>query len=161
MAESEFALVRDYLEAASNKPLTARGLLFHDNELYAMFADLAVRQRDETALCQYAPLAEETANRDEHILHQAGAHRAWGMLHRLQGEYAAAEARLNQALELFQVLETRWQIGRTLYELGELAQARTDPAGARAYFSRALVMFEEMKAVPDMARTQAALESLD
>ena len=121
MAESEFALVRDYLEAASNKPLTARGLLFHDNELYAMFADLAVQQRDEAALRQYAQLAEATAARDGHMLHQASAHRAWGVLHWLQADYAAAKARLNQALELFQGLETRWQIGRTLYELGELA----------------------------------------
>lgn len=161
MAESEFALVRDYLEAASNKPLTARGLLFHDNELYAMFADLAVQQRDEAALRQYAQLAEATAARDGHILHQASAHRAWGVLHWLQADYEAAKARLNQALELFQGLETRWQIGRTLYELGELAQAQTDPVSARDYFSHALASFEEMKAVPDMVRTRAALESLD
>ncbi|MGD2048133.1 MAG: tetratricopeptide repeat protein [Chloroflexota bacterium] len=161
MAEGEFALVRDYLKAAGSKPLTARGLLFHDNELYALFADLAVQQRDEMALRQYTPLAEETAVRDDHILHQASANRAWGVLHRLQGEYAASEARLNQALALFQGLDTRWQLGRTLYELGELAQARTDPFGARDYFSRALASFKEMKAVPDMARTQAALASLD
>jgi tetratricopeptide (TPR) repeat protein len=161
LAEGEFALVWDYLEAAGSKPLSARGLLFHDNELYALCLDLAVRRRDEAALRQYAPLAEETAVHDGHILHQAGAHRAWGVLHRLQGEYAAAEARLLQALELFQGLGTRWQIGRTLYELGELAQARTDPAGALDYFSRALAMFEEMQAVPDIERTQAALASLD
>jgi hypothetical protein len=41
-----------------------------------------------------------------------------------------------------------------------LAQARTDPVSARDYFSRALAMFEEMKAVPDITRTQAALASL-
>jgi len=161
MAEGEFALVKDYLEAASNKPVSARGLLFHDDELYAMNLDLAVRLRDEATLGQYAPLAEETAVRDGHILHQASAHRAWGVLHRIQGDYGAAETRLNQALMLFQGLEARWQIGRTLYELGELAQARTDPIGARDYFSRALASFKEMKAVPDMARTQAALASLD
>lgn len=161
MAEGEFALVRDYLEAAGSKPVSARGLLFHDDELYAMNLDLAVRLCDEVALGQYAPLAEETAVRDGHILHQASAHRAWGLLHRLQGDYEAAETRLNRALALFKGLETRWQIGRTLYELGELAQARSDPAGARDYFSRALASFKEMKAVPDMARTQAALASLD
>jgi tetratricopeptide (TPR) repeat protein len=161
MAEGEFALVKDYLEAASNKPVSARGLLFHDDELYAMNLDLAVRLRDEATLGQYAPLAEETAVRDGHILHQASAHRAWGVLHRLQGDYEAAESRLNRALELFQGLEARWQIGRTLYELGELAQAWSDPTSARDYFSRALASFKEMKAVPDMARTQVALASLD
>lgn len=161
MAESEFALLENYLAAAKKKPVSSRGLLFHDNELYAMFADLAVRQGDESALRQYAPLAEETASRDGHILHQASAHRAWGVLHRLQGEHAAAEARLNQALELFRGLGTRWQIGRTLYELGDLAQAQADPISARDYFSHAMASFEEMKAVPDMARTRAALDSLD
>ncbi len=126
-----------------------------------MYLDLAVRQRDKAALRRYAPLAEESAVRDGHFLHQASVHRAWGVLYRLQGEYAAAEARLNQALEQFQELETRWQIGRTLFELGELAQARTDPVAARNYFSGALAAFGGMKAVPDMVRTQAALESLE
>ncbi len=133
----------------------------NETELYFMFVDLAVLQHDEAALRQYAPLAEETANRDGHLLLQASAHRAWGVMHRLQREYMAAETRLNQALELFQGLETRWQIGRTLFELAEVAVGRTDPAGARDYFSRALAAFEEIGAVPDMARTQAALESLD
>ena len=161
MAEGEFALVRNHLEVAGSKPATARGLLFHDTELYSMYLDLAVLQRDEATLRQYAPLAEETAARDGHILHQASAHRAWGVLHPLQGEYTAAETRLNQALELFEGLETRWQIGRTLFELAEVARDRADPAEARDYFLRALAAFEEMGAVPDMARTQAALESLD
>ena len=160
VAEGEFALVRDHLAVAGSKPVSARGLLFHDNELYAMFVDLAVRHRDEATLRQYAPLAEEAALRDGHILYQAGAHRAWGVLHRLQGEYVVAEIRLNQALALFQGLETHWQIGRTLFELAEVALGRTDPAEARNYFSRALAAFEEMSAMPDMARTQVALESL-
>ena len=161
MAEGEFALVKAHLEAASNKPVVMRGLLVNDNELYFMLTDLAVQQRDETALRHYAPLAEETAVRDGHILYQASAQRAWGVMQRLAGEYAEAEARLTQALEIFQKLETRWQIGRTLYELAELARAQTNPAKARTYFSRALVAFEEIGAKPDAARTQAALGSLD
>ena len=161
MAAGEFAQLRDYLKAVANTPVTARGLLFHDTELYAMHLDVAVRQRDEVALRQYAPLAEETAIRDEHVLHEASAHRAWGVLHRLQGEYAAAEARLSRALEQFQGLESRWQIGRTLYELGKLAQARTDAASAHDYFARALTAFEEMNAAPDIERTRAALASLE
>ena len=160
MAEGEFALVGDYLARASKKPASASGLLLHDNELYAMLADLAVRQRDQAGLGQYAPLAEAMAVRDDHVLNQAIAHRAWGVLHRLQGEFAAAEARLGRALDLYQGLQTGWQIGRTLYELGELAQARNDPAGARDCYARSLAAFKEMKAVPDMARAQAALASL-
>ncbi len=118
---------------------------------------MAVLQRDEAALHQHAPLAEEMAMRDGHTLYQASAHRAFGVMQRLAGDYAEAEVRLNQALELFEGLDTRWQIGRTLFELAEVALGRTDPDQARDYFSRALASFEEIGAVPDMARTQAAL----
>jgi tetratricopeptide (TPR) repeat protein len=160
MAEGEFALVKEHLEAASSKPISAWGQLVNETVLYFMLADIAVQERDEAALRQYAPLAEETANRDGHLLFQAVAHRAWGVMHRLQGEYADAETRLNQALELFQGLETRWQIGRTLYELAELAQARSDTAESHDYFSLALAAFEEIGAMPDVARTQAALKGV-
>jgi tetratricopeptide (TPR) repeat protein len=160
MAEGEFALVRDYLEAAGNKPVSARGLLFHDNELYAMHVDLATRRYDETDLRHYAPLAQETADRDGHQLYQAVAHRAWGVLHRLQGEHGAAERRLRQALALFQELETRWQIGRTLFELAALYRTMEQMDVARDYLAAALAVFEEMGAMPDLVRTQAALASL-
>ena len=160
MAEGEFALVKDHLEAAGKMPVSSRGFLMNETERFFLLADLAVLERDAVALRQYAPPAEEMARRDGHILFQASAHRAWGVLHRLNGDYAEAEVRLNQALELFQGLETRWQIGRTFYELAELALARTDTAEARDYFSLALVAFEGIRAVPDAERTQAALASL-
>ena len=161
MAEGEFALVKDYLEAAGKTPLETRGMPINDNELYFMLADLAVLQRDEVALRQYAPLAEQAAERDGHMLFQASAQRALGVLHRLAGDHAKAETHLQQALQIFEELETRWQIGRTLAELGELATARADPAQARDYYVRALESFTEMEAVPDMARTQAVLDLLD
>jgi len=155
MAEGEFALVRQHLEIALSKSAAWVG----EHDLYAMLADAAVQQRDEAALRHYAPLAEEAAARYGHTLYQAIAHRAWGVVHRLAGAHAEAEARLNQALELFRGLDTRWQIGRTLFELGELARARDDSAGAREHFARALAAFEEMKAAPDAARARAALEA--
>jgi len=155
MAEGEFALVRHYLEIALSKSAAWVG----EHDLYAMLADAAAQQRDEAALRQYAPLAEEAAARYDHKLYQAVAHRAWGVTHRLAGDYAEAEARLNQALELFRGLDTRWQIGRTLFELGELAAARGEAAVAREQLSLALTAFEEMKAAPDAARARAALEA--
>ena len=161
MAEGEFALVKDHLETAGKMPISSRGFLMNETERYFLLADLAVLERDAVALRQYAPLAEEMAQRDGHILFQASAHRAWGVLNRLTGDYAQAEARLNQALELFQELETGWQIGRTLYELAELAITRVDHTEARDYFTRALVAFEEIGAKPDAVRTREALRSLD
>ena len=156
MAEGEFALVQKYLEIAVHK--TAAWVGEHD--LYAMLADAAVLQRDESALQKYAPLAEEFASRYDHKLYQAIAHRAWGVAHRLTGQYPEAESRLNQALELFEQMETRWQIGRTLVELGELALSRADNVTAREHFTRALSAFEVTGALPDVARTREKIALL-
>jgi tetratricopeptide (TPR) repeat protein len=156
MGEGEFTLIRQHLEAALNLSLSWVG----DHDVYAALTDAASRQGDETAIRQYAPQAEELAVRYGHTLYQAIAHRAWSVAHRLAGEYSEAEARLNQALDLFSGLNTRWQMGRTLFELGELAAAQTKAATARDYFTRALAAFEAMRAAPDAARTRAALERL-
>jgi tetratricopeptide (TPR) repeat protein len=153
MAEGEFALVRQYLEIALNKTASWVG----EHDLYAMLADAAAQQRDVAALQQYAPLAEELAARYDHKLYQAIAHRAWGVAHRLAGKYAEAEVRLKQALDLFQQLATPWQIGRTLFELGEVALSRTENTAAQKHFSRALVAFEELGALPDATRTREKL----
>ena len=162
MAEGEFALVRQHMESAIRKPFSQKSLWCHDYDAYAMLADAAAQQRDAVALRQYAPLAEETARRYGHKLYQAIAHRAWGVAHRLAGRsaYAEAEARLNHALALFHELDTRWQVGRTLFELGELALAQNHTANARDHFTRALAAFEAIHAAPDAARTRVALESL-
>lgn len=134
------------------------GTMAHEHDTFAMLADTAMQQRDVAALRQYAPRLEELATRDDHKLYLAIAHRAWGVAHRLAGENEAAEARLKQALELFEGLETRWQIGCTLAELGEVALARSDSEAARDYFSRALATFEALQAVPDWERTREVLE---
>jgi tetratricopeptide (TPR) repeat protein len=157
LAAGEFARVIPILEQALKTPAEWIG----DHDLYAALADVAVRQRDEMALRQYAPLAEELAQRCGHRLYQAVAHRAWGVAHRLAGEYAEAASRLNQALMLFQELDTRWQLGRTWLELGELAAVQGEPTKARACFQHALGLFEAMRAAPDTDRARAALEALD
>src|SRR5512141_1692669 len=108
-----------------------------DHDIYATLVDMAVLQRDEAGIRQYAPHAEELAARYGHSLYQAVTHRAWGVAHRLAGEYPESEGRLSQALSLFSGLNTRWQMGRTLFELGELAVAQKNIDMARDYFTRA------------------------
>ena len=157
----EFALVKQHLEAISHKPAFMWGSLVTDSLVNFMLADLAVLQRDEAALRQHAPLAAETAARDGHMLFQASAQRALGVLYRLTGDYMEAEDHLYQALQTFESLETRWQLGRTLVELGELAAARTDNDQARDYYARAIEAFDAMGAMPDMVRAQAALDRLE
>jgi tetratricopeptide (TPR) repeat protein len=157
LAAGEFARVTPIIEQALQTPSEWIG----NHIFYADLADAAARQCDEPALRKYAPLAEALAQRIGHRLYQAVAHRAWGVAHRLAGEYAEAETRLNQALDLFKALNTRWQIGRTLFELGEVAAASADKTTAYDRFLLALTAFEAMQAAPDVARTRAALESLE
>jgi tetratricopeptide (TPR) repeat protein len=156
MAEGEFALVRQHLEAAL--PQTAEWVGDHD--LYAMLADAAALAGDLTALQRYAPRAEESAVRYDHRLYRAIAHRAFGVTHRLAGEPSRALARLEQALELFSELETSWQTGRTYFELGKLAQGQADASAAARHFTNALAEFERQGAGPDVIRTRAALAEL-
>jgi tetratricopeptide (TPR) repeat protein len=156
MGQGEFALVRQHLERATGASVSWAG----DHDVYAALADAATLQHDEAAIRQYAPRAEELAARYDHVLYQAIAHRAWGVAHRLAGAYPEARARLNQALALFAQLNTSWQTGRALFELGELAVAQASTREARDYFRRALAEFEAMRAAPDVVRTHAMLESL-
>jgi TolA-binding protein len=156
VGEGEFALVRQHMEVS----LHSSSAWIADHDIYATLVDMAALQRDEASIRQYAPQAEELAARYGHSLYQAVTHRAWGVAHWLAGEYPEAEARFNQALDLFNGLNTRWQIGRTLFELGELAAVQRKTNKAREYFTRAHAAFEEMGAAPDAVRTQAALERL-
>jgi tetratricopeptide (TPR) repeat protein len=156
LAEGEFALVRQQLEMALDQKSTWVG----DNDLYAMLVEAAVGRQDVEALEKYLPLLDEAANRYDHLLYQAIAQRGWGVAHRLSGEHKEAAARLDHALQLFQKLGTHWQSARTLVELGELANNRSDTDRAHDYSSQALAIFSEMGAKPDEVRVQTKLSSL-
>ena len=131
----------------------------HDHEIYMSLADTAVELRDADALRKYAQPLENLASRDNHRLYLAIAHRALGVEHRLAGEHAPAETRLRHALELFTKLGTRWQIGRTLFELGELNLTHSRPK-AREFYSQALGAFEEIQAQTSVQQTRTSLISL-
>ena len=131
----------------------------HDHDILMTLADTAVELRDADALRKYAHPLEELASRDDHRLYLAIAHRALGVEHRLAGEGAPAETRLRQALELFTKLGARWQMGRTLFELGELNLIHSRPK-AHEYYSQALGAFEEIQAKINVEQTRTALNSL-
>jgi len=156
IGEGEFALVKQHLDQA----IHASASWVSDHDVLAMLTDVAVLELDQAAIRQYAPQAEELALRYDHKLYQAITHRAWGVAHRLAGEYPQAESRLSTALAIFRRLNTRWQIGRTLFEQGELARSKNEISAAHQAFSLALSAFEEMKAAPDITRTRAALDAL-
>jgi hypothetical protein len=162
MAEGEFALGSEHLGQALRKAsLPAKwGSMPSDLDLNAALVDLAVQQRDTVILREYAPVLEELARGLGHRLYQAVAERALGVAHRLAHQYPQAQTRLVQALHSFETLEMRWQAGRTLVELAELARAQGDTTRARTYFADALRAFEAQGARPAVERTRSSLESL-
>ena len=157
MAEGEFADVRNHLEEVLSHSAEWVG----DHDLYAMLVEAAVGEENLEVLKKYAPLAEETAVRYGHNLYQAIANRSWGVAHRLADEFSQAEDRLNRALVSFQNMGTRWQVGRTLVELGLLNYARGELALAGDFFRKALVEFARLAASRDTKRVQALLEGFD
>lgn len=162
-AKGEFAQVTQNIETArrtSGQPVK-RGTMAHEHHMYMLLSEAAVQRRDATALQQSLPRLEELARRDEHKLYLAIALRARGVAHRLAEAYPEAEICLDQALEMFSELDTRWQLGRTLFEMGELAVTRSDPVAARQHYQRALGEFEALQAMPDVERAQGALQTLD
>jgi tetratricopeptide (TPR) repeat protein len=129
----------------------------HEHIVYMMLVESAATARDRATILEYAPVLEELARRDDHQPYLAISYRGYGIAHRLAGEYEQAEASLQQALKIFEELETPWQRGRTLYELGELAMFQGAGDLSREMYTQALEEFERIQAKPDMARTKAAL----
>lgn len=123
--------------------------------------DVATQQRDADAIRNYAPIAEELATHYQHPLYLGIVERARGVAHRLDGEYEQAASRLEQARTIFETLGTRWQMGRTLVECGELEAARHNQTGAREYFERARAEFEAMRAQPNAEAVRLRLVELD
>jgi len=67
---------------------------------------------------------------------------------------------LNEALDIFQAYPVPWQIGRTLFELGELKRGEGKIKQAGEYYSRALSEFERLHAAPFVRKTREALAQL-
>ncbi len=134
-----------------------RGTMAHEHIVYMMLAEAAARIPDSEALKRFATRLEELAGRDHHRPYLAVANRAWGIVHRLEGDYDRADSRLREALSIFKELESRWQIGRTELEMAELKKAIVDREGARDHLTKALALFKALGAGPDLANAQAAL----
>lgn len=125
-----------------------------------MAVDTAARAEDEDGLSKYLAIAEEAAARVNHNLYIAVARRARGVSHRLAGDWDQAADQLAAAVDEFRSIETPWQIGRTLLELGEVERSRGNADLARAHYLEALSAFETLGAVPDAEHARSALEAL-
>ncbi len=128
----------------------------HEHVVYAILTDAATLAKEAAAIKRYAPKLEELARRDDHRPYLAVAHRAWGVAHGMEGDFASSRTRLGQALELFDSYNARWQTGRTLFDLGEMEAASGDKSAACDHFQRAVAAFEEMRAEPAIRRARQA-----
>ena len=131
-----------------------------DLDMYIMAVDSAARARDEARLNKYLSAAEESAARANHVLYLAVARRARGVAHRMAGELEEAADQLAEAVNEFRSLDTPWQIGQTLLELGEVELSREHRQAASAHFTEALNAFEALGAVPDAERARAELRAM-
>lgn len=80
-----------------------------------------------------------------------------------QEGYEQAEARLREALALFQGMGCRWEEGRTLVDLARLYRRRGDEGDrerAWQHYQEALSRFEELWARPDIERVQQEMLGL-
>lgn len=137
-----------------------RGTMAHDHDVYMALTDAAAQQYDAAAIELYVPRLEELAQRDHHKSYLGIALRARGTARRLNANYDEAAGFLLRALEIFDALGARWQIGRTLFELGEMERAQHNMPIAHDYFGRALDEFDALGAMPDAARVRMALENV-
>jgi tetratricopeptide (TPR) repeat protein len=162
-AQGEFAQVESELSAVLELPgqPVKRGTMAHQHIVYMMLTDSAAQAEDLGRLQVYAPKLEELAIRDDHQPYLAVAHRAMGVAHRLAGENVEAVTRLNQAMEIFTSLEMGMQVGRTYFEMGEVARNLGEAERAQGFYNEALTAFEAMKATPDIDRTRALLGTLN
>ena len=124
----------------------------HEHDIYMLLVEAALQTGNTPALENHLPQLEKLARRDNHGLYLATALRARGALHRIKGEFQEAEQDLQEALSIFQKMDTRWQCGRTCVEMGKLSQSQGDSASASQQFMQAQRYFEEVGALPDLSR---------
>lgn len=150
MGRGEFAPVKEHLQAASEKPSVGWKPV-GDHEVYVLLADIGAMHKDKELLSAYALRSDEISLSLNHHLYHAIALRALAILDWLDHDFARAEERLKESWRLFQRLETHWQIGRTLYDLGELSAVMGKHDEAETYFTQAQAAFRIMgiQVIPD------------
>lgn len=149
-----------HIDTGLEKMATERGSMAADLDMNAMAVDTAARSRDQEGLRKYLAVSEEAAERANHGLYKAVARRARGIDHRLAGDLDQAADQLAGAVDEFRTLDTPWQVGRTLLELGEVEQLRGDNDSARGHYSEAMDAFGGIGAVPYEERARSGLESI-
>ncbi|MEK6221488.1 MAG: tetratricopeptide repeat protein, partial [Chloroflexota bacterium] len=109
---------------------------------------------------KYLPRLEGSSVWLEKDINHAVTQRARGVSLLLNGNYSKAEEKLNTALKTFVDFDTQWQMGRTYFELGQLAAVQEHNSAAKDFYQQAIDSYEKLGAVPDISKTNEALKQL-
>lgn len=131
-----------------------------DMILYSILVDTAVIEEDLEKLNEHTPWLENQAKRHGHKLFEAITLRAQAVANRLGHNHKQAVKQLKEAEVIFLAMDTKWQIGRTYYEFGNLYASQDNKAEAERYFEQAIECFELIDALPDAESTKAALKAI-
>jgi class 3 adenylate cyclase len=125
--------------------------------LLAELAELGARQDRRDLTDEFGARALDIGERSGARKPLAQALRARGIVALADRRLADAERDLTDALQRFQEFETRWEEARTRYVLATLRRRQDDAGSAQHELEGALHLFEQVRAVRDIARAKAAL----
>jgi Nif-specific regulatory protein len=147
-AESERFLKRALAIFERNK--TVSGLA----RAYTAAAALSLKQGHLEEAIRYAGLGGELARELNDRFTLAKNDWAWAKIHAFQGEREAAAARFEAARIVFEELDTPYELGRLIFEVGVL---REEPEEATQTIRGAIRIFERLDASLDLERARGAL----
>ncbi|RMF26323.1 MAG: tetratricopeptide repeat protein, partial [Cyanobacteria bacterium J083] len=84
-----------------------------------------------------------------------------GEVNQQQGNFAIAEDYFQQAINLFEQVQNRPELAKTLNDLGKNAQLQGDQASALSYFQQALSNFQQLQDETGQAITSSYIEKLN
>jgi class 3 adenylate cyclase len=161
--KARLALARGALKEARQlliSAVEARSGRFILPALLAEVAELGARTGDRALFDRYSAQALELGWRSGARKARAQAMRARGIVGIADEQWDEAQDDLQCALDRYIELGAPWEEARTRYALSGLYQRRGaagDAELARMELTRALALFEQQKAVRDIARARAAL----
>ena len=165
IAEASYALAtvedeRGHPEDAEKHLARAIGIFEDHHTLHGLArahtaaATVALQRGRVDDAVRHATLAEQHARRLGDRFSLAQADWAWGKIHGARGEREAATTRFESARAAFEELDTPYELGRLLFDVGLL---REEPEEATETIRGAVRVFERLNATRDLERARGAL----
>jgi Nif-specific regulatory protein len=121
---------------------------------HTLAAELAFRQQDTVEAAAQAEEGERQARQLGDRFTIARNDWIWGKILSFRGEREAANARFEAARSAFEELDTPYELGRLLFDIGLL---RDEPEEATQTIRSAIRIFERLDAMHDLERARGAL----